>query len=92
MKSLLVVLGNQLFDKNYHPNDITDIFMCEDFDLWLRILTKYPIGFVEDECIIKYGGHEDQLSTKYKAMDHYRVKTFQKLLPKRESLSLKTIT
>ena len=33
MKSLLVVLGNQLFDKNYHPNDITDIFMCEDFDL-----------------------------------------------------------
>ena len=30
MKSLLIVLGNQLFDKNYHPNEVTDIFMCED--------------------------------------------------------------
>ena len=33
MKSLLIVLGNQLFDKSHHPEDITDIFMCEDFDL-----------------------------------------------------------
>ena len=33
MKSLLIVLGNQLFDKSNHPKEITDIFMCEDFDL-----------------------------------------------------------
>ena len=33
MKSLLIVLGNQLFDKKHHPDDVTDIFMCEDFDL-----------------------------------------------------------
>ena len=31
MKSLLIVLGNQLFDKSNHPKEITDIFMCEDF-------------------------------------------------------------
>ena len=34
MKSLLIVLGNQLFDKNYHPNEVTDIFMCEDSNLF----------------------------------------------------------
>jgi deoxyribodipyrimidine photolyase-related protein len=33
MKSLLIVLGNQLFDKSNHPKEITDIFMCEDLDL-----------------------------------------------------------
>ena len=33
MKSLLIVLGNQLFDKSNHPQEISDIFMCEDFDL-----------------------------------------------------------
>ena len=33
MKSLLIVLGNQLFDKSNHPKEISDIFMCEDFDL-----------------------------------------------------------
>ena len=34
MKSLLIVLGNQLFDENHHPNEVTDIFMCEDFNLF----------------------------------------------------------
>ena len=33
MKSLLIVLGNQLFDKSYFPEDVTDIFMSEDFEL-----------------------------------------------------------
>ena len=33
MNSLLIVLGNQLFDKKHHPDEVTDIFMCENFDL-----------------------------------------------------------
>ena len=33
MKSLLIVLNNQLFDKKNHPGDVTDIFMCEDLFL-----------------------------------------------------------
>ena len=42
----------------------------------------FPIGFIEDELIIKHGGHDDQLSHKYKAMDYYRVKSIDQLLPK----------
>ena len=54
--------------------------VCEDFDLWLRILTLYEIDFVSEEVIYKYGGHEDQLSAKYKAMDEFRLKTYKKLV------------
>jgi len=69
-KSLLLEVG--CFDESFT--------VCEDFDLWLRILTYCPIGFLEDELILKYGGHEDQLSAKYKAMDEYRVRCYRKLL------------
>ncbi len=47
--------------------------VCEDYDLWLKMTSRYEVGFVEKPLIIKYGGHSDQLSRKYKAMDYYRV-------------------
>jgi len=73
-----VMLEKSLFEEF---NGFDESFIvCEDFDLWLRILFKYPIGFVTKEVIFKYGGHEDQLSAKYKAMDEYRVKTYEKLI------------
>ena len=43
--------------------------VCEDYDLWLKITSLYEVGFVSDPIIYKYGGHEDQLSHKYFAMD-----------------------
>ena len=56
-----------------------DFPVCEDYDLWLRITQKYEVGFIEDPIITKYGGHEDQLSRAYKAMDYYRVKSLVRL-------------
>ena len=50
-----------------------DFPVCEDYDLWLKIATKYPILFIQDFLIKKYGGHEDQLSRRYRAMDYWRV-------------------
>lgn len=50
-----------------------DFPVCEDYDLWLRITSQYDVGFVEEPIIVKYGGHEDQLSRAYKAMDYYRL-------------------
>lgn len=46
---------------------------CEDYDLWLRIAACYEVAFVEQACINKYGGHEDQLSRQYWGMDRFRV-------------------
>ncbi len=53
---------------------------CEDYDLWLRITAKYPVLFIEKPQIIKYGGHEDQLSRAHWGMDRFRIYALDKLL------------
>ncbi len=63
-----------------------DYPVCEDYDLWLRFCIENPIAYHPEALIRKYGGHEDQLSKKLKAMDYYRIKTLF-LLPK-ESLTM----
>lgn len=57
-----------------------DLPVCEDYDLWLRISLKFPIHFIEEKLIVKRGGHEDQLSSKYWGMDRFRVVALEKLL------------
>jgi GT2 family glycosyltransferase len=54
--------------------------VCEDYDLWLRMALKYPIGYLDEKLIIKRGGHPDQLSRKYWGMDRFRVRAISKLL------------
>lgn len=49
-----------------------DFPVCEDYDLWLKLAARWPVGFVPEPVIIKHGGHADQLSMKYIGMDHYR--------------------
>jgi len=53
---------------------------CEDYDLWLRITAKYPVLFLEQPLLEKYGGHEDQLSHQYWGMDRFRIQALDKLL------------
>ncbi|MDD3806406.1 MAG: glycosyltransferase [Candidatus Marinimicrobia bacterium] len=54
--------------------------VCEDYDLWLRISLHYPIGLIQKAGILKYGGHEDQLSRTYWGLDRFRVQALEKLL------------
>ena len=53
---------------------------CEDYDLWLRIGCRYPIGLVEEPLTIKRGGHPDQLSNTVPALDRYRILALARLL------------
>ena len=53
--------------------------VSEDFDLWLRILLKYPLGLVEEKLINKYAGHKNQLGFS-KEVVYYRKKALQKHL------------
>ena len=48
--------------------------VCEDYDFWLRFSSRYEVGFLDFALVLKYGGHSDQLSKKYFAMDYWRVK------------------
>ena len=53
---------------------------CEDYDLWLRIAARFPVLFIEQALVIKYGGHEDQLSTRYWGMDRFRIQSLRKIV------------
>jgi glycosyltransferase involved in cell wall biosynthesis len=54
--------------------------VCEDYDLWLKISRHHPVGLDPTCSVIKYGGHVDQLSRKYPAMDKFRVQALLDLL------------
>ncbi len=53
---------------------------CEDYDLWLRICSRYPVLHVDEPLLRKYGGHDDQLSRRYWGMDRFRVRALRDLL------------
>ncbi|MFP6855612.1 MAG: hypothetical protein VB980_07490, partial [Opitutales bacterium] len=54
--------------------------VCEDYDLWLQVTAREPVLFVDQPLLCKYGGHEDQLSTKHWGMDRFRIKALQRVL------------
>ncbi|BHH83196.1 glycosyltransferase family 2 protein [Desulforhopalus sp. 52FAK] len=54
---------------------------CEDYDLWLRVSSKYPFLLVDSPLTIKEGGREDQLSYIHRlGMDEKRIYSIRKLL------------
>lgn len=57
--------------------------VCEDYDLWLKICSQYPVYYIEEKLVIKNGGHGDQLSRKYIAMDYWRVKSLHWIMQNR---------
>lgn len=57
--------------------------VCEDYDLWLKISSLCEVGYITNPLITKHGGHEDQLSTKYVAMDFWRLKAMFGILNNR---------
>lgn len=68
--SVFEVLGN--FDESLPA--------CEDYDMWLRITAQYPVQYIEQPLIKKYGGHEDQLSSQHWGMDRFRIQALQAVI------------
>ncbi|MFA6788328.1 MAG: glycosyltransferase family A protein [Arcobacteraceae bacterium] len=60
------------FDETLH--------VCEDYDLWLRILKEFPIYFINQALTTKQAGHEHQLSFSTKLIDTYRIEALKKHL------------
>ncbi len=53
---------------------------CEDYDLWLRIGCRYPLGLLDRPLVVKRGGHDDQLSFTTPTLDALRIRALAKLL------------
>lgn len=53
---------------------------CEDYDLWLRALLRYPVGLLDEWLTVRYGGRPDQLSAAFVGMDLFRIRSMVKLL------------
>ncbi len=55
-----VVIKRKVFDRVGLFDETLPV--CEDYDMWLRITSSYPVLFIDMPFIIKRGGHKDQLS------------------------------
>ncbi len=67
-RSLFLELGG--FDE--------ELFVCEDYDLWLRAAVGERFHLLEEALVVKHGGHADQLSRALPAMDRFRVRCLLK--------------
>jgi len=71
-----VMIDRSVFEKLGYFDE--NLKVCEDYDLWLRILKEYELGLIEKELVTKYAGHKDQLSTRYHSMDEQRIYALKK--------------
>jgi glycosyltransferase involved in cell wall biosynthesis len=68
-----VLLTRTLFDETGGFNE--SLPACEDYDLWLRICCRYPVGLIDEHLLIRYGGHSDQLSSSTPILDRFRIRS-----------------
>jgi hypothetical protein len=83
---------------NQHGLWAEDMWMCEDYELWLRLSNIYEFGFLNRSLIVKRGGHSDQLSKSFIPIEKYRLQALEKILdsqaliPQNQKLALATYT
>ena len=70
-----VILRRSLFDEVLGFDESYPA--CEDYDLWLRICFQYPVQYLDEALLTKYGGHPDQLSRSVEALDRYRARALE---------------
>ena len=73
-----VMMHRRLFDETGLFDE--SLPACEDYDLWLRITCQHPVGLTEKSYVVKYGGHADQRSHEFPAMDRFRIYSLKKIL------------
>jgi hypothetical protein len=71
------MIHRQVFEK--HGIFDENLPACEDYDLWLRLSSRLPIGLVPEKLIIKRDGPWEQLSYQH-SLDKYRIIALTKIL------------
>ncbi|MBN1518052.1 glycosyltransferase family 2 protein [Candidatus Sumerlaeota bacterium] len=73
-----VMLSRGLFEETGGFDESLPV--CEDYDLWLRIACREPVGLIKEPLATRRGGHADQLSSSELVMDRFRIRAIDKLL------------
>ena len=73
-----VLIQKDIFDEIGMFDETLEV--CEDYDLWLRFASKYPVHFLDQPLIKKYGGHSDQLSKVDDGIESYRIRSLKKIM------------
>ena len=73
-----VLINKNIFEEIGFFNE--DLVVCEDYELWLRICDQYKVFFIDEPLIIKYGGHQGQLSYSIDSIEYHRIKALEYLL------------
>jgi len=73
-----VLIDKTIFDDVGIFNE--NLVICEDYELWLRICNKYSVFFINESLIIKYGGHQGQLSYSVDSIEYHRIKALEYLM------------
>ena len=92
-----IVLHRNLLQR--FGNFRSDLPVCEDYELFLRLSLFTPFLFIDRPLVVKYGGHDDQLSHAVPIMDRFRIVALEGLLERfaghmdtqRRQLTIQTI-
>ncbi len=57
-----------------------DLEIAEDYEFWLRITCRNPVGYLDEALTVKRAGGWDQLSEKYGHIEYFRIKGLRALV------------
>lgn len=66
-----LLIHKKIFNSIGYFNE--NLQVCEDFELWIKILTSYSIGLIDQELTIKRSGDWQQLSQSQHSLDQWRI-------------------
>lgn len=73
-----IMMEKKLFDRLGGFDESMEV--CEDYDLWLRVLREERICLINRELTCRYGGDDDRLPEEERRMERFRVKALEKHL------------
>jgi glycosyltransferase involved in cell wall biosynthesis len=57
-----------------------DLEIAEDYELWLRLASRHPVGYIDEALTLKRAGHGGQLSEKYSQIEIFRLRALRDLV------------
>jgi len=77
-----VMIHHSVFNRYGRWNEA--LWMCEDYELWLRLTNHEPVLFLPRPLITKRGGHDGQLSAHHTPVERYRLQALDEVIRRGE--------